>query len=114
MRLHYVTQRWTQPFIGHDLGIRNGNEIENRESDGNDEDVVRVPINYLEQTINARSSEGLLEINGNEQQNRITTVVSENVSRDFHDYENWTPKVLPTSAPDKTKEVRFKLPSGKK
>ena len=108
-----MTQRWTQPFIGRDLEIRNSNEIGNR-SEGNDEDVVRVPINYLEQTINARSSEGLLKINGNKQQNRITTVVSENVSRDFHDYENWTPKVLPTSAPDKTKEVRFKLPSGQK
>ena len=86
-----------------DLELRNTSGMENRDSNASlasDEDVVRIPINYSEHTNHASSG----------QQSRITQFVSENVSRDFHDYENWTPRVLPTSAPDKTKEVRWGKP----
>ena len=86
-----------------DLELRNDNGMENIDSNASvasDGDVVIIPINYSEHINNANSG----------QQSRITKLVSENVSRDFHDYENWTPRVLPTSAPEKTKEVRWGKP----
>ena len=98
--LHFLTKTFCC-----DLELRNGNGKENRDSNDNanvtsDEDVVRIPINYSEHSDNANLG----------QQSRITQFVYENVARDFHDYENWSPRVLPTSAPDKTKEVRWGKP----
>ena len=92
----------------YDLEIR----TENRESEASEENVVRIPINYSEHKTNASSFGRTMETSSNQSQGSGITV-SENVSRDFHDYENWTPRVLPTSPPDKPKEVRFKLPRGK-
>ena len=106
---------WTLPtchstlyLFFYDLEIR----TENRESEASEENVVRIPINYSEHKTNASSFGRTMETSSNQSQGSGITV-SENVSRDFHDYENWTPRVLPTSPPDKPKEVRFKLPRGK-
>ena len=96
-------------------GVRNCNGLESRDSDTSDEDVIRIPITYSgHNAISGGRMLGQSTSNGIGQQNRIATFVSENVTRDFHDYENWTPRVLSSSARDRAKEVRFKLPQEEK